>query len=172
MTENSKICIAEIATTHGVRGQVKLRCFAENPELMLHPDGLTDEKARVFKILSAAPHKDQYIASIEGLSDCDAAKKLRGTKLYIDRHHLPAADPDEVYHVDLIGMTVRSRTEGQLGTVITVQNFGAGDLVEIRRGPGLKNIYIPFNPQTVIDVDTAARDIEMELPPGLLELYE
>lgn len=172
MTKESKICIAEIATTHGVRGQVKLRCFADNPELMLDPDGLRDDKGRVFKITTAAPHKDQYIASIEGLSDCDAAKMLRGTKLYIDRDRLPPADPDEIYHVDLIGMTVRTKNEGKLGAVIAVQNFGAGDLIEVRRGPGLKNLYIPFNSDTVVDVDAALRDIEMELPPGLLELYE
>lgn len=171
MTDTHKICIAEITTTHGVRGQVKLRCFAEDPDLILDPDGLTDSKGRLFKITKLSAHKDQFIASIDGLTDCDEAKKLRGTLLYIDRDRLPPPDEDEVYHIDLIGLSVIADGD-DLGAVIAVQNFGAGDLVEIRRGPGLKNIYVPFNADTVINLDETAQVVEMTLPPGLLELYE
>jgi|AntRauTorcE11897_2_1112592.scaffolds.fasta_scaffold00395_9 16S rRNA processing protein RimM len=171
MIDTQKICIAEITTTHGVRGQVKLRSFTEDSQLMLDPDGLTDQKGRLFKISKISAHKDQFIASIDGLNDCDDAKKLRGTLLYIDRDRLPAPDDDEVYHVDLIGLSVMADGES-LGPVIAVQNFGAGDLVEIRRGPGLKNIYVPFNADTVINLDGSAGVVEMSLPSGLLELYE
>ena len=166
-----KVCIAEIATAHGVKGQARLRCFADNADLLTNPGGLTDAKGNFYKIRNLNRHKDMFIATIDGLTDRDQVEALRGTELFIDRDTLPDIDDDEIYHIDLIGLDVCDQNKGDIGVVMAVQNFGAGDLLEVKR-PDMELVYLPFNPQTVIQVDTNDDTIMLNLPPGLLEMYD
>ena len=145
-----------------------MRSFAEDPELLLS-DHVTDEKgARVFHFDGLKPHKNAFLAWLEGIDNREDAEKLKRTKLYIEREHLPEVEEGEIYHVDMIGMMVHEN-EKEIGKVIAVQNFGASDLLEIQR-QGAKNFYLPYTADTILNVQDNV--ISVAIPNGLLELYD
>lgn len=165
---SKKICIGEISNAHGVKGQLLVRSFADNAELLLS-DHVTDEKgARQFSFSDMKPHKKAFLMWLEGIENREDAEKLKRTKLYIDREYLPELDENEIYHVDMIGMQIKA-DGAVIGKVIAVQNFGASDLLEIQR-KGAKNFYLPYTADTILDVKDGI--INVAIPAGLLELYE
>lgn len=93
-------------------------------------------------------------ARIEGVNDRDAADALRGINLCVPREELPEADADEFYHVDLVGCRAKSQSGQDLGRVITVQDFGAGPLLEV--GEKGKTRLFPFTTEAVPKVDIKA----------------
>jgi 16S rRNA processing protein RimM len=164
-----KVCIGEISNVHGIKGQVLVRSFAENVEMFTDGTELTDKSGNnTFTFTKFAPHKNSFLATLEGIETREAAEEIKGTKIYIDRDALPETQEDEAYYVDLIGLNVIE--DGQaIGGVIAVQNFGASDLLEIKRD-GARNIYLPYTDKTILKID--GDDIHVRFPGGLKELYE
>src|SRR5262245_17010522 len=93
----------------------------------------TEDGTRTFTIEALRPAKDFLVARFKGVSDRNAAETLCHIELYVARDRLPPPDDDEFYHSDLIGLAVVDTQGGALGSVVAVHNFGAGDLIEIRR---------------------------------------
>ncbi|MGA7019540.1 MAG: ribosome maturation factor RimM, partial [Pseudolabrys sp.] len=101
-----KVCVARIGAAHGVRGEVKLWSFTENPAAVADYGPLeTQNGVRRFEIEALRPAKDHFVARIVGIEDRNAAEKLRNVDLYIPRARLPEIDEaDTFYHADLIGL--------------------------------------------------------------------
>ena len=165
---HQRIVLAQITTAHGIKGFVKLRYFGENIEdiesynpLYIAPQG---EDSLTLQIKNAI--KSGFVAEVEGVTDRTQAEKLRGIKLYIDRDQRPEAEPGAFYHDDLIGC--KAYEEGlEIGKVIAIENFGAGDLIEIRPRSG-EPFYLPFNNEFVPEVDIEKKQINVNIPEGLL----
>jgi 16S rRNA processing protein RimM len=159
------VCLGQIGAAHGVRGEVRLRSFTADPEAIVSYGPLQTEDGRIFKIESLRPAKDHFVATLSGIADRNTAERLANTKLYVARDRLPEPDqPDEYYHADLIGLSVVDRAGSPLGTVVAVHNFGAGDLIEVRRTDGEPTQLLPFDALTVPDVDLTAGRLVVELP--------
>lgn len=132
--ENKRILVGKIVAPQGVRGEVRVQAFTENPM-----DFKTlDVKSNVFndgdfKFVRALPSSTVIIAKIRGVDDRNTAESLRGTELFIERGALPDLDTDEYYQADLIGFDV-VRGGGKIGTVECFQNYGAGDIIELDNG--------------------------------------
>lgn len=171
------LCVARIGRAFGVRGGVHLTLFADDPDLLLREDGVLDDKGNfLFRIDTLHWRKqDDYTAEIEGITDRDAAEALRGKRLFLPRAALPALEEeDSFYYVDLVGIPVFPADGGaEIGEIVSVQNFGAGDLLEIRKGENLDprggSFYLPFTKACVPVVDIAARRVVVALPEGYLE---
>lgn len=163
-----RIVVGEILTAHGIKGLVKVRIDAEDVSL-LEGGVFTSACDNTLLTLTLKNQiKGAWLAEVEGVADRTRAETLRGTKLYIDRARLPAPLPGEYYHVDLIGAEVADAADGRpLGTVIGVDNFGAGDLLDIRPPQGGQSFYLPFTAQTIRTI--APGKITAVLPEGLLE---
>jgi 16S rRNA processing protein RimM len=159
------ICVAAIAGAHGVRGAVRLKTFTEDPAAVGGFSRLADGQGRPVRLTVSEARPDRVIAHIEGVSDRDAARALKGTRLYVPRDSLPEADEDEYYHHDLIGLAVETLDGIALGAVKSVHDFGAGDIVEIEGEHA--GIMLPFNRETVPHIDLAARRMVVDPPPGL-----
>jgi 16S rRNA processing protein RimM len=101
-----------------------------------------------------------------GVKDRTAAERLKGTKLYLDRAQLPAPEPDEFYHADLIGLRVELRSGERLGVVTAVQDYGAGPILEVGNGRG--SVLIPFTRAVVPEVDLEGGRLVAEPLPGLI----
>jgi 16S rRNA processing protein RimM len=167
MAAGARVCVGQIGAPHGVRGEVRLRSFTAEPDAIAGYGPLETEDGRVFEIESLRPAKDHFVATLSGIGDRDAAEKLATLKLYVPRERLPALiEADEFYHADLIGLAVVNKAGEQLGTVLAVHNFGAGDLIEVRLAAGGKTEMIAFNERNVPSVDIAAGRIVIE--PALL----
>jgi 16S rRNA processing protein RimM len=163
----ARVCLGQIGAAHGVRGEVRLRSFTADPAAITSYGPLETEDGRVFEIESLRPAKDHFVIRISGVADRSAAERLANTKLYVPRERLPApSEPDEFYHADLIGLAVVDRSGRQLGAVVAVHNFGAGDLIEMRPEAGNKTEFVPFDEANVPVVDLAAGRIVVDPPAG------
>jgi 16S rRNA processing protein RimM len=133
-----------------VTGEVRLKLFGEGVAALsahksFNQGTLTLKKAR-------DDGKGGAIARFAEVADRTAAETLRGTALAVPRSALPPLEPGEYYHADLIGLTAVSDTGEALGTVIAVENFGAGDLLEIERADGTR-FMVPMREEAVPEWD-------------------
>jgi 16S rRNA processing protein RimM len=138
------VTLAVIIGAHGIAGEVRLKLFTED----LKPYPLLTAGSRTLTLKGIRPGPNGAVARFAEISDRNAAEALRGTELTVPRSALPPLGEDEYYHADLIGLPCVS-TEGEaLGTVILVENFGAGDVIEIERPDG-KRFMVPMKPEAV-----------------------
>ena len=155
-----------ITAAHGIKGQVKIKSFtAQAADIAAYGPLLLDDGPEEVEILSLTPARGVFIATLKGVDDRNAAEALKGRKLKLPRAKLPetAAD-DEFYIADLIGLTVED-TEGRpVGQVAAVQNFGAGDLLEIRPAGGGPTFYLPFTREAAPQVLLDERRLVVRLP--------
>jgi 16S rRNA processing protein RimM len=153
----ARICLGQIGAAHGVGGEVRLRSFTAEPASIVDYGPLETQDGRIFQIEALRPAKDHFIARLSGIRDRDAARALANAKLYVPRERLPEPQAaGEFYHADLIGLAVIDRTGTQLGTVVGIHNFGAGDLIEVQQAAGGPTQMLPFDEATVPVVDIAA----------------
>lgn len=154
------ILLGRIVGAHGIRGDVVIHSFAAAPEDIAAYGPLYDKAgARTFKLSAVRNTGKGVVARIAGVADRNAAEAMKGVELYVPRARLPAAGDGEFYVNDLIGMTVVDGDGQVVGVVVDAPNYGAGDLLEIRRKGGGPTELIPFNDGFVPDVDLAARRV-------------
>jgi len=173
-TASPRILVGVVAGPHGVRGLVKVRSYTAAPADIAAYGPLTDADGRrrlILQVLNAAPGgAGSLICRIEGVEDRNAAEALKGLRLYIQRDALPAPEPDEFYHADLVGMVAELPDGTPFGRVTAVQNYGAGDFLEIERPEGHPRVVdLPFTRAAVPVVDIAGGRIVIDPPAGLLE---
>lgn len=166
---SDRICVARIGAAHGVRGEVKLWSFTQDPAAVATYGPLeTQDGKQRFEIEALRPAKDHFVARIAGIGDRDAAEKLRNLELYISRAKLPAIEEtDTFYHADLIGLDVLTSDGTQVGTVHAVHNFGAGDIIEITPIGSGEPLMLPFNEMTVPKIDLGSKQMMIVLPADI-----
>lgn len=147
--------LAAVTGAHGIAGEVRLKLLGEGIDALRQHSKFNGGALTLTKI-----RPDNKGGAIARLAECSSradAEKLRGTVLSVARSDLPELADGEYYHADLIGLTAETNTGTRIGEVIAVQNFGATDIIEIRRDPppskGLKTIMIPMTKQAVLDWD-------------------
>ncbi len=162
----SRICVAKIATAHGIKGLVKLHVFADDVTLAsgdLFTNVTGDKKLKITLKNATAKH---WLAEVEGITDRTQAEKLRGTELYTEEKNLPEAEEGAFYINDLISLQAVDKSGEEIGTIIAVENFGASDLLEIKPKES-DSFYLPFTDDTVLEI--TEDNIIIEIPEGLLE---
>jgi 16S rRNA processing protein RimM len=166
--DDARICVAKIGAAHGVRGEVRLWHVTEDPLAVTRYGALeTEDGARRFEIASARAAKDHLVARIKGVDTRDDAEKLTGLELYVARARLPKTDADEFYHADLIGLAASTPDGREMGRVVAVHNFGAGDILEIAPKQGV-TFLLPFTNAAVPHVDIVAGTLTID-PPTEIE---
>ena len=175
----SRVCLGVMVGAHGVRGLVKVKPFTEVPEDVAAYGPVSDKAGRRSWTLEVAGRgKGVVLVRVQGVKDRDAAQALHGTELYVAREALPAPEEAETfYHADLIGLRVEDEAGRDLGRVAAVENYGAGDFIEVEgaagragRG-GARTRLLPFTRQVVPLVDLAGGRLvvvppeEVEVPP-------
>lgn len=160
MDESKRILVGVVGAAQGVKGEVRVKSFTADPTAVGDYGTLSSEDgARTFDIVAVRRLKDDMVvARIEGVSDRDAAKALTNTRLYAERTRLPKPAMDEFYQVDLIGLAVSTETGRDLGRILAVENYGAGDLLEIGQETG-EPILVPFRREFVPIVDLENRRV-------------
>jgi len=142
--EGRKVPLAAVAGAHGIKGEVRLKLFTDSAEnLSRHAKLLVGGVER--RLVMVRADNKGAVARFEGITDRTAAEALRGSLVEIDRADLPPLEEGEYYHADLVGIGCVDREGRALGTVVAVENFGAGDLLEIEGDRG-RRWLIPFKP--------------------------
>ena len=143
--EKNKVCLGAIVGVHGIRGEVKIKCFCEDEKHLTAYGALSNENGDMSLDIKIVGHsKDLLRAKIKGVEDRTTAEGYIGTGLYIERDKLPSLDEEEFYHADLIGLDVRNNQGESLGEVNAIYNFGAGDILEVKTKDGVLEM-LPFN---------------------------
>ncbi|EQB09430.1 ribosome maturation factor RimM [Sphingobium quisquiliarum P25] len=141
------VTLAVIIGAHGVTGEVRLKLFGEGAEALKSYKSF-DAAGRVLTLKSVRPGPNGAVARFAEIGDRSAAEALRGTELTVPRSALPPLEEGEYYHADLIGLPCFS-TEGEgLGNIVAVENFGAGDIIEVER-PNGKRFMAPMHAVTI-----------------------
>jgi 16S rRNA processing protein RimM len=139
-----QVTLAAVAGAHGIGGEVRLKLFAQGVDsLKPHKHFVAGERA--LTLISVKPGGIGAIARFAEIGDRAAAEALRGTLLTVPRSALPALGEGEYYHADVIGLPCEGADGLPLGTVVAVENFGAGDILEIENPDG-KRAMLPFRP--------------------------
>jgi 16S rRNA processing protein RimM len=168
---SDRVCVAQIGAPHGVRGEVRLWIFTEDPMAVTRYGPLEAEDAsQRFEVVSLRPAKRYFVARLRGIDDRGAAERVSNTGLYVAREKLPPPEDDDTfYHADLIGLVAYNRQGAAVGTVVAVHNFGAGDLLEIKPQAGGEPVMLPFSAAAVPTVDVASGRIVVDPPAGTFE---
>lgn len=141
-TIEPEVVLAAVIGAHGVTGEVRLKVFAD--DLGAHRS--FNRGSLTLKALRDGPNG--AIARFAEVGDRNRAEALRGTELSVPRSALPPLGEGEYYHCDLIGLAAVSSEGEALGRVVAVENFGAGDVIEIERANG-KRFMVPMRVDAV-----------------------
>ena len=168
--KNERIVLGRISGVHGIKGVVVLRSFTQDPLAIgeYGPLYVGDSDA-LLEIEHMSPHKGDFLVRFFGIEGREAAEKLKGVELSVDKSKLPQNDDEDgFYFADLIGLTVKQDGK-EVGKVIDVVNFGAGDLVDIEFEGRKKSELLAFNEASVPVVDIAGGFIEVCPPDWMFE---
>lgn len=157
LSKENRVCIASIAGAQGIRGDLKVRVYLDDPNDIRHYSPLFLEDGSEFpliKVLRSLP--SWVIVSVPTIKDRETALNLRGEKLYVRRDQLPDLESNTYYHTDLIGLCVQNEEGAVVGTVKYVHDYGAGPILEVFDPTTSKSALVPFQDASVpfIDLDS------------------
>jgi 16S rRNA processing protein RimM len=165
MADGERILLGRIVAAHGIRGDVLVRTYTDAPEAIGSYGPLTDADGRgSWKLRVVRVTTKGVVARLAGTSDRNGAEALAGTDLYVAREQLPAAEDGAFYHADLVGLAAVAPDGTEIGRIVGVHNFGAGDLIEVALGGSRRTELIPFTAAFVPEVDLTRRIAVVELP--------
>ena len=155
---DKQILLGRIIGPHGLKGEVKIKSFTADPLDIASYGPVTAGDGRLFRLTNARLQGDIVIATVKGVTDRNVAETLKGVELKVDRDDLPETDDGEYYEADLIGLAVFDEGGDKVGEALGFQNFGAGELLEVKRTTGA-TAFVPFANSMVPKVDIEAGKI-------------
>lgn len=156
MAQDKLILVGQVAGGFGVKGEVRVTAYTADPMALLAYGPLLRADGSVgLTLTSARPEKNGVVGRAKEIATKEQADAMRGLKLHVLRDRLPEPDEDEFYLTDLVGLEARAPDGGVLGTVKSVQNFGADDMLEIAPAVGGPTWYLPFTRDAVPDLHIA-----------------
>ncbi len=162
------ICVGAIGGAYGVRGELRLKSFcAVAEDIETYSPLQSEDGTRQFHLALVRPIKNGFVARIAEVATKEEADALKGTQLFARRDQLPSLPDDEYYYTDLIGLTIMDSGGETLGTVKSVLDHGAGDLLEVQRPGSSETVLLPFTRAAVPTVDLNAGRIIADPPEGL-----
>ena len=157
------IKVGVIIGAHGIRGEVKLKSFTADPKAVGTYGQLVSASGEIFEITKLKLQVEDFICTLKNVTDRNKAETLKGTELFITRAQLPQ---DELYLHDLIGAPIFN-SDMPLGTIIGFENFGAGDLVEVKIEGRAETVLIPYNNAFIVEASKGK--VVVNLPDDYLD---
>ena len=166
------VLLGRIGAAHGIRGEVRIQSFCAAPlDIASYGPLRTGRGDGTVEIVKARMAKDMVIARLAGVSDRNAAEALNGIELFVPREKLPPEDDeDDFYYADLIGLSVRTPEGRTIGTVKTLEDHGAGAIVEIALSSGASALYA-FTKANFPEIAIADGYVVLD-PPAEIEARE
>ena len=162
MSDN-KICLGAVVGVHGIKGEVKVKCFSDNEKNLTRYGDVTNEAGdKSFSLKIVGHSKELLRVKVKGVDDRNTAETLVGTAFYVERDLLPELKEDEFYHTDLIGLDVRNSEGEKIGEVNALYNFGAGDIIELKLNNGSLEM-LPFTASYVPTINVKEHHIIVEM---------
>ena len=176
MSASDRLLLGVIVGAKGIKGEVKVKSFTQNPEDIAAYGPLKDASGAItYQLKVVGLSKGLPVVRIKGISDRNGAEALKGTELYVGRDKLPeTTEDDEYYHADLIGLQAVFRDGTTFGTILRLHDFGAGDMLEIvPDGKSEKGaVLVPFTAEMVPEVNIAKGQVVVELGDDFFDTPE
>lgn len=167
--QNDLVLLGRIGAAHGIRGEVRIQSFTENPlDIVSYGPLISSRPDLTITISKARRAKTVLVASLKGVTDRNEAETLNGVELFVPRDALPEIDEeDDFYYSDLIGLDAQLEDGSSFGQVKNVVNFGAGDILEVTQKNG-QIALLPFTKKTVPTVKLSKGYIVLVLPDEII----
>lgn len=165
-SDDQLIQLAVIGAPHGVKGELRVKSYTDDPQALGDYGPLVTNDGRSFIVKTTRPAKEVVIVRFEGVDTREKAEAMKGLALHVKRSSLPQElDEDEFYHVDLIGLAAFDEQGEPVGKIISLHDFGGGEMLEIKaaRGPV---IMVPFTRAAVPTIDFAAGRVVVDSVAG------
>ena len=168
MSKKNLIEIGSFVGVHGIKGDVKLKSFTEIPEnIFSFKEIFVESYKNPIKLKLIRKLKQTFICEIENVETRNDAENFKGLKLLISRKSLPKLTDNEFYHSDLLNFAVYNLNKESFGKVISLENFGAGLLVEVKKNN--KTFYLPMGKKFLKKIDYNNKQIILDLEKDLIE---
>ena len=170
--DDKHVLVGRIGAAHGIKGELRIQSFCADPLDIASYGVLASSRPGLgVEIVSARLQKDMVVARIKGVSDRNGAEALTGVELFVSRDLLPAhEDEDDFYYADLIGLTVRTPEGRDIGSIKALDDYGAGDVVEVALSSGASALYA-FTKANFPTIDIADGFVVLD-PPAETEARE
>lgn len=165
--QTSKVCLGCFANVHGVRGLLTVRSFTQDPKDIAAFGPVTLASGKQLKLSVKSQKKAGLIVAAEGIDTREKAEALKGQEFFVDKSKLPPPKDDEWYLADLVGLGAMNPEGAKIGEIIAVEDFGAGDLLEIKPDDQ-PSFYLAFTKENVPEVDIAAKKLVVNLPTEVI----
>jgi len=170
MAEDARICVGAVSGARGVKGELRIKPFTDDPKHVgAYGPVETEDGTRALTLTGLKVKGDDVTAWAKEVKTREEAMALKGTRLYVPKARLPEAAEDEFYYADLVGLAVKTKETDELGQVIAVHDFGAGDVLEIRLHEDKRAVMVPFTKACVPKVDVPGGEITIDPPNGLFD---
>jgi 16S rRNA processing protein RimM len=149
------IAVGIFGAPHGVRGELRVKSYTQDPGTIGAYGSLTDKTGRaIFTLAATRVTRDRMlVVRLAGVDSREDAEKLTGVELFVTREQLPPLPEGEFYHDDLVGLEALTEGGERLGRVVALHNFGAGDILEVAPASGGETLLLPFSKATAVEVD-------------------
>ena len=165
--KNNLISVGVIIGAHGIRGEVKLKSFTANPKAVASYGPLVSDKGEIFEITKLKQQTTDFIATLKNVTDRNRSEALKGTELFVGRAQLPKTSGDDIYMHDLIGTSVHGANDVLLGVIAGFENFGAGDLMDVKQEARADTVLIPYTKNFI--TSASLEKVIVNLPDDYLE---
>jgi 16S rRNA processing protein RimM len=162
--------MGQITGAHGLEGNIKVRSFAQAPNLfapgsrVFVSSGVKGAEAQAFMVDQCVPYKKGLLMRLSGIKDRNMADALMGKQILVPRNRLPEPEENAWYWEDLYGLTVTDEISGELGTIDTIFSTGAHDILVVKNKGA--ELLIPMHRQFVTSVDIENARVVTRLPEG------
>ena len=170
--DEGTVLVGRVLRPHGLHGEVVVETRTDNPERFAPGARLDAGPAGELEVAAARPHRGALLVRFAGVDDRDAADALRGRELAVPAEAVPEAPEGTYYHFQLLGCRVVDAADGELGEVVDLAEDGGGLILVVEGeapGGGLRRVPVPFVAALLRRVDVEGKEIEVELPEGLVE---
>jgi 16S rRNA processing protein RimM len=159
------VCVAKISSAHGIKGAVKVKSFTEDPMsvadfTVLYNKDASEEYALEVQSCS----QNMLLAYIDGVNDRNEAEALKNKELFIYRDELEDPEDEEFYYEDLVGLRVKLQNGKEYGQIYSIQNYGAGDILEVKLKSDNKKVLMPFTKEIFPNINIKSGSVVI-IPP-------
>ena len=168
LSKKNLIEIGSFVGVHGIKGEVKLKSFTEVPEnIFSFKEIYVESYENPIKLKFIRKFKKVFICKIENVETRSDAEFFKGLKLFITRKSLPKLIDGEFYYSDLLNFKVYNLSKENFGEVISLEDFGAGLLVEVKKNN--KTFYLPMGKAFLKKIDYKEKQIILDLEIDFIE---
>jgi 16S rRNA processing protein RimM len=171
--KNGFLVIGMIVGSHGVKGHLKVRSFAESDTVFKPGTSIiviqAGQNEKKYAIQWAKPHGKSMLVSLKGIENREAADCLVGAKVFINRSTLPELEEGSYYWIDIIGLSVFSTDDQYIGCIESIMPTAGNDVYIVKNDD--KNdhheVLIPAIESVVLNIDFKKKIMRVDLPEGL-----